>query len=120
MVAAGALGLLLAVYTLVYALLLFSAVSISPGYAVFGVVFLAISGLAAGGSVQTLRGRGGRLLTAAGAAFALLTTLGLVTALVSGGVGLLPVALLAVGIAVAVLPNRPASRSWFAAVRDRR
>ncbi|WP_141233681.1 hypothetical protein [Geodermatophilus saharensis] len=120
MVAAGVLGLLLAAYTLVYALLLFSAVSISLGYAVVGAVFLGISGLAAVGAVQTLLGRGSRLLTAGGAAFALLTGLGLVTALVTGSVGLWPVVLLAVGVAVAVLPNRPASRSWFAAVRERR
>jgi hypothetical protein len=121
-VAAGVLGLLPAAYTLVYALLLFSAVSASRGHAVVGAVFLGISGLAAAaaGAVQTLTGRGGRLLVAGGAAFAALTALGLVAALSSGGAGLWPAVLVTVGVAVVVLPNRPASRAYFAAVRDRR
>lgn len=118
--AAAVLGFLLAAYTLVYALLLFTAISASIGYAVIGAVFLGISGLSAGGAVQALSGRGRGLLVAGGALFAGLTALGLVTALLSGTAGLWPVVLVGVGVAVVVLLYRPASGDFFAASRDRR
>lgn len=118
---AAALGLALAAYTLVYSLLLFTGASIAVGYAVAGALYLAISGLTAGGVVRALTGRGGGMLVAGGAAFALLTVVGLAGALLGGsGIGALPLVLVAVGLAVAVLPTRPASRAFFATARDRR
>ena len=117
---AALLGLVLAAYTLVYSLLLFTGVSIAVGYAVAGAVYLTISGLTAGGVVRALTGRGGGLLVAGGVAFTLLTALGLVGALLGrGGAGVWPLVLIALGLAVAVLPTRPASRAFFATARDR-
>ena len=116
---AALLGLVLAAYTLVYSLLLFTGVSIAVGYAVAGALYLAISGLTAGGVVRALTGRGGGLLVAGGAVFTLLTAVGLVGALLGGGIGVWPLVLVAAGLAVAVLPTRPASRAFFATARDR-
>jgi hypothetical protein len=117
---AAALGVALAGYTLVYSLLLFTGVSIAVGYAVAGALYLAISGLTAGGVVRALTGRGGGLLVAGGAVFTLLTAVGLVGALLGGsGIGVWPLVLVAAGLAVAVLPTRPASRAFFATARDR-
>ncbi len=119
-VAAG-LGLLMAAYTLVYAVPLFAGVSIGVGYAVFGAVFLGVSVLAAVGSVHALSGRGGGLLSAAGAVFAGLAALGLVLGLVRRqDAGVWPLVLIAVGVAVVVLVTRPESRAFFAAARDGR
>ncbi|SFO37780.1 hypothetical protein SAMN05660359_02988 [Geodermatophilus obscurus] len=119
-VAAG-LGLLVAAYTLVSAVPLFAGVSIGVGYALFGAVFLGVSVLAAVGSVRALSGRGGGLLSAAGAVFAGLAALGLVLGVVSGrDAGVLPLVLIAVGVAVVVLLTRPESRAFFAATRGGR
>jgi hypothetical protein len=117
-VAAG-LGFLLAAYGLVYGLLLFTGVSISLVYAAAGAAFLGISGLAAAGSVLALTGRGSTLLVAAGAVFAALTAVGAVLALQSGSVGVWPLVLIAVGVAVVVLLNLPESRAFFATTRAR-
>jgi hypothetical protein len=115
------LGLLLAAYNLVYALQLFAGVSISAGYWFAGAAFLAVSGLATAGSVYALIGRGSTVLVAAGAAFVALTAVGLALALLNGvDIGLWPLVLIALGVAVVVLPNLPDSRAFFAAARDRR
>ncbi len=120
-VVAAGLGLLVAVYTLASAVPLFAGIAIRVDYALFGALFLGVSVLAAVGSVRALRGRGGGLLATAGAVFAGMAALGLLLALVSGDdAGVLPLVLIAVGVALVVLVNRPASRAFFAAARDRR
>ena len=114
LLAATLLGLLLGLYSLLYAALLFSAARLDGVLAVFGAVYLGITVLCVGGGVQALRGRGGRLLAAGGTVVAALAALGIVTSLVAGAFALWPVVLVTAGAGIVVLLNRPASREFLA------
>ncbi len=119
LLAAAGLGILLGAYCLMYSLVLFTAARVDGVLAVFGAVYLGIALLCGGGAVQALTGRGTGLLASGGGVVAALAALGFLTSLAGGGVALWPVVLVAAGVGVVVLLNRPASRAHLALRRTR-
>lgn len=113
---AAALGFLVALYLLMYAVVLFAATAVLGAVsALVGALYLAIAALDLGGGVLAVAGRGSRILRNGGAVTAGFGALGLILSLTQGGFSLWSVLLIAAGAGIILLLNQPVSRAYFAA-----
>ncbi|MGY1636446.1 hypothetical protein ACI78V_07320 [Geodermatophilus sp. SYSU D00742] len=114
--AAAALGFVVAFFLLVGALVLFAASTVFGALsAVFGALYLALTALNVVGGVQAIQGRGSTLLKIAGGITAGLGVISLATYLVQGSFDLSTLVSILIGAAIVFLLQQPASKAYFAA-----